>query len=620
VAPLADRPAVDNAFHAGLGEVWARGRSYLQSDAPKDDSVVPATRTRENRANECGILRDSVTFFPTMITRPNAIQTVGPVRRINAISRFAIAASAICAIAVFVSTLYGAYLFFSPVPFWDQWNGYIAFYTGIKNGNIALWWTQLNEHRIIFSRILFFIDIEVFGGLNAFTVICNLILLGLLAWTLWRESKASWSAILLTALLFSWAQFENIIWGFESQCIAVYWFAFLAFSQISRKDMRNVRTAMTIALCVASTFTMGNGIAAFGAALFQALILRRPFREWIAYGVAGVMTGLIYFHDYTKIELPIDPSVAHTPLAQAKFFTAFLGNPFAFLLNYATVPSEIIGCVVFTALCVLTLYVLLKSEITPYRSFLLACLAMVMISIAGATHARWVLGISGALASRYVTPTLIVYALFLLLAYDVAEIRQRYIINLGAIALIVVISFTQLWIFKQDRSYIYERKLALLGQKIGLDHTDLDSKIFPGSAHQILINYIKEANDYQIGLWGSGWLHDAGLVRFDPTNVAEDQCVGYVDSIGSDSVGRIASGWVISKKNAQSPILVLLVDEDNRTVGYGVTGALRPDVHGRVENAPTDAGWVGFAAPDAKVLHPYALVGGKFCPFGFSRS
>ncbi|MGD4365427.1 hypothetical protein QT713_22860, partial [Xanthomonas citri pv. citri] len=42
---------------------------------------------------------------------------------------------------------------FSPVPFWDMWDGGLGFYVR-QMTDVSQWWAQHNEHRIVLSRIL----------------------------------------------------------------------------------------------------------------------------------------------------------------------------------------------------------------------------------------------------------------------------------------------------------------------------------------------------------------------------------------------------------------------------------------------------------------------------------
>ena len=40
----------------------------------------------------------------------------------------------------------GAILSYSPVPYWDMWDGALYFFMQVQDGDHAAWWAQHNEH------------------------------------------------------------------------------------------------------------------------------------------------------------------------------------------------------------------------------------------------------------------------------------------------------------------------------------------------------------------------------------------------------------------------------------------------------------------------------------------
>lgn len=65
---------------------------------------------------------------------------------------------------------------YTPVPFWDMWEGLFNFYLLVQSGDTSVWWAQHNEHRIVLSRLLFWLDIAVFRGAGLFLIIMNYVL------------------------------------------------------------------------------------------------------------------------------------------------------------------------------------------------------------------------------------------------------------------------------------------------------------------------------------------------------------------------------------------------------------------------------------------------------------
>lgn len=526
--------------------------------------------------------------------------------------------AAILAAFIVATSVYGGYHYFSPIPYWDQWDGYIGFYKALEDGQYGFFWSQHMEHRIVFSRILFLLDIVVFGGRNAFTVAMNYVLLLAVAGVIWREyahgksiPQSPWViGGLVVGFLFAWCQSENLKWGFQSQGIAVYLFAFLAFAVYSRPEHPVRRLTLAILFSLLAVISMGNGVATFAILIGQAILLRRSWREWAAILVAGIVSATVYFRNYHKPTLPIEPSVAHMALVRPRFFAIFLGSPIRNNLELCA----FIGLCFFAIALLLIGKLYFRREVTPYRAFLAAIIGMVVVSAVGASNGRWMQGLAAAVSSRYTTPVLMGYAALSLLALDVAKTRFA---RVGAL-LVPLIILTVVARFQPnsyaDAGYLYNWKLAVLGQKIGLDHPQFESAIYPlDGLDRFRANADFAAAD-NIGPYGRGWLHDAGIVKFDPMLVNAGLCEGFIESQSADTMGLIAHGWAVARRFKEPSLLIVLVDANGQTLGYGVTGQARADVARSIHGAPDDSGWIGFAKTGVQPLHAYAYVGGKFCP------
>jgi hypothetical protein len=103
----------------------------------------------------------------------------------------------------------------SPVPISDQWPNLL-----FSRGQVFSPWlfSQLNEHRLVFPRLIFAVDTFAFDETNRFNLFCSvafqLVLAALLAGAVHRSSKRSlvgtvWIAGIVLAVLFSAIQYEN---------------------------------------------------------------------------------------------------------------------------------------------------------------------------------------------------------------------------------------------------------------------------------------------------------------------------------------------------------------------------------------------------------------------------
>lgn len=122
-----------------------------------------------------------------------------------------------------VVSVIGGIRLYSPVPYWDMWDGYLGFYVKASSGDWSAWWVQHNEHRIVLSRILFWLDLSLFAGRGIFLIISNYLLLAFICWLFIRiyidvcRVKFKWFCYFLIAWLFFWLQKENLVWSFQSQ-------------------------------------------------------------------------------------------------------------------------------------------------------------------------------------------------------------------------------------------------------------------------------------------------------------------------------------------------------------------------------------------------------------------
>lgn len=477
------------------------------------------------------------------------------------------------------------------------------------------------EHRIVFSRVLFWLDITIFQGMSIFTVAMNYALIAAIGFVFWHkyrfERTNSYSKQLIAGLIFGylflWCQYSNLLWGFQTQVFAVYLFSFIAFANYSRPGNHKYRLFICVAFAILATLSMGNGIAAFGVMVAQSLLQRRPWRESALLMVLGAATAALYFHHFSKPQLPVALEATHVHLIRVKFFAIFLGN----IIYETTQRLWVCGVLGFAFLAIgsVTIGVIaLKNQMSPYRSFLAAVFGMTIISAAGATNSRWMFGLLYAASSRYVTPVLPGYVAIFLLLLDVLPTRanQNIVAFFSLILLSSIASFQLRALGNTD--YRYPPKLAVLGQKIGLDHPDYDALLFSRQDHDRFLENATFAASAGIGPYGRGWLHDAGVIKFDSKRIDASLCSGFLESSTPDAVGLVAHGWAAPNRETNASTLIVLVDSDNNTVGYGVTGARRSDVAKSVKGARQDSGWTGFAKKIAGPLSAYAYTDGKFCP------
>ena len=180
----------------------------------------------------------------------------------------------LCGLIVMTSII-GGVISFSPVPYWDMWDGYIDFYSKVLAGDYSAWWAPHNEHRIVLSRLFFWGDIRWFGGLSYSLIVINYLLAaaGCIVFVqflneafkpLPNKSTRPFFMCVLVGWLFCWSQHENFTVGFQSQFFMAQLLPLCAFYFIYK--MSSAPEKSTQYFVIASIFgvlaagTMANGI------------------------------------------------------------------------------------------------------------------------------------------------------------------------------------------------------------------------------------------------------------------------------------------------------------------------------------------------------------------------
>jgi hypothetical protein len=531
--------------------------------------------------------------------------------------------AAIVGVLVLISTLYGVYRFYSPVPFWDEWDDHLGFYRAVtEQGGWTPWLTPHMEHRVVTSRLLFWLDVRYLGGNHILLLVVEQVLLAAMVMLVWQSysrgrahaAPLTWIIGIAGAFMFSWSQAEALRWGYAVQIILVYFFALWACAEYARFDLPVIRRFVTgFPLAACAELSMANGIAAPFALALISILGRRPVREIIVSLALACAFAVPYFIGFVTPHL--DSTVTGSPLAaMAKFVVVFIGNPFYMARSSATL-SGVLGAAGLLSAAGLTSYLYFSRNITAYRAFLIAAYAFMFVSDLAAMRGRYMTGPLAPLSSRYATGSLIGWVALLLLAYDTLPRPAWRSATLGVgVGLAGALALGQL--HARDGNYhLYQWKLGVLSQKIGLDHPEFSGLFYPPSAHERFIDMANYAAAHELGVYGQPWLRDAGVVKYDPSQRGDGLCTGFLDTVAADGIGLVVTGWA-SAPAQRGDILVVLAGPDDSTVGYGIVGQPRPDVRKVLPKARADAGWTGFAHGTARQLTAYAYVNGKFCRLG----
>lgn len=528
-------------------------------------------------------------------------------------------------LVVALTSVAGVVLNYSPVPYWDQWGGSVAWYMEANRDWWPAFWSLNNEHRLLFSRLIFYPDMRWFGGVNVLSLISNIVVCGLMALSLWRaaifrsgmctEARLAIAGIVL-AFCFSWMQSENFTWAFQNQWFAVGMFAILAFHAIALSSANGYSRGWFVAgifAALASAFSMANGNLSWPVLFLLMGYYRFPFRYFIVGALAAVVEVFLYFHhaDGATGSIPhgtLQWVLQHDPIGLMWYVVAYLGSPIYYSFSsFGLAASAGLAVIVGTALGVWYAYRTRGLKAMP----LLAMAVFMCLTSLATGIGRLTLGLENVFQSRYATGGLLAWAAILL--FWVVNVQQKALrrgmytcIGIGLVSIIMV----QPKSLTRNSDVLYQRLVAGLAMR---------DEIFDAR--------------YMHLLWDAGpngdWIkpivlaakkESISILRPDAIGydsppghiVSTSTCRGsYDDAKPTETAGWWrAEGWVYADSGQAQTVAV--TDATGKTIGSGLIGSFRPDAAAAVGSRNKRLGWVAFyrGASDIRV---YAKTGGGYC-------
>jgi hypothetical protein len=546
-----------------------------------------------------------------------------------------------------LTILAAAYLMwvsYSVVPGWDEWTPIHDLATSQHPLPISWLWSQHNEHRIPFYRILLLADFRLFHGKHWVFFVAmfavQLAFLGLLAWllrvigglqgVLWRTGVG-----LAAYCLFCPSQWENFSWAFQISFLLPGFFVGVGLVSLLLHE-RSPRTsssgwgylAFSILAGSAATYSNANGVIAWPVLIVAAVALRVRFRVIVAYMAAGFLLVISYLHGYTSPGYHGSPLESlHHPLVIAEYVAKYFGGSWAH--HYRPSIAVIIGIAGIALGLGLALRVLAMRNQRPPLPIALVGLMFFSLGTAFVTAlGRMNFGTDQAFSSRYQTFSLLFwFSLGMLLMSFLTEKGWRIAVTLllAIIALMMLSSAGQYrFPLQAARSRAWITDVA--GSAFLADVRDPKSatELFPPGPDWVWddVRYLQQ---HQLSVFSSGLNSGLGqpLVTTDHAG-SQSTCLGNVDLIesvtGPDSDAWHIAGWAVDPQS-RKPVRRVIAAVDGRIEGFGVVGLARPDVRRALRTRRAlDSGWSGFLRSAGKtMIDVYGVVDAsneKLCRIG----
>lgn len=241
---------------------------------------------------------------------------------------------------------------------------------------LEIWFTPHNEHRIVFTRLIFWlVGSTDNGAVDIYKVLFlgNLALVGLASifYRVIGQMQQSWIyAFAISCMLFQMQYFENTFFGMAAvQNLGIYFWLGLSFWKLTQVPKQPKQLVWAFIWACFATFTSGNGLVVFPAGIFILWFLEAK-KKIIPWGIYGaIITGLYLHH------LPHQNNINNF----VQLFEGSMGYLGGFVgTNVSTQLPILIGVLMFVVGVMLNLNLVfveqvpLKVRSKPIQVFLLA--------------------------------------------------------------------------------------------------------------------------------------------------------------------------------------------------------------------------------------------------------
>lgn len=338
------------------------------------------------------------------------------------------------------------------VPFWDEW-GFVPLIDKFYNNTLSFndLFAQNNEHRELFARVIMFVSMYFthYDTVAEMYISCGIISLTLLIlFILYKQGFGLSLASLIgfipvSWLLFDFRQFDNILMGWT---IHIYLAVFgLVLAIFSLKNTKKIDGMFILAILggIISSFSFLTGLVVWPLG-FLLIFVSKANKVLLGalWGLAGIATSFLYFHNWVKpgqtpsilysLENPLN-AIAYMFIYVGSFFGMHIHNdlhiggatiPGAQLLSLFVLVSFFSGVLIVLAI-IISIGLIIKNGLLEETSEWIALIAFSFASAIITTIGRAGFGLDQALASRYVTLSLLAIIGLYLIALKLNSIKNK---------------------------------------------------------------------------------------------------------------------------------------------------------------------------------------------------
>ncbi|MFJ3052110.1 hypothetical protein [Pseudomonas nitroreducens] len=522
-------------------------------------------------------------------------------------------------VIIVVLSIIGGIRSFTPVPVWDMWGPFVGAYKLSDPGGLSGLFSLHNEHRIIISRLLFWVDVYLFRGSTIFLITLNYTLAATAAWTLAliaRESSVykqdrstSLTLVLLaTSLCFAWMQRENFTWAFQSQFFAAQLIPLVALYLLYKAAQPSANSnSYYWSACIAGILcagTMANGVIAL--ALMAVVSFVFGMRRWqsVVLIALSAAVSLAYFHNFHTpgSHGSLSKTLIHQPLDALHYVMLYIGSPAYFITGNSLVATWA------------GLFILLSSIFFSVQTFrhrrhdyliilLLTYLLYIGGSALGTAGGRLVFGLDQALSSRYTTPAIMAWATLAIIFFHYFHDHKKFTFKAFAVLLMLSLVPQQWTALRNKEADSHQKLVAALAAELQVRDEKQIKYIFPSADYVLKASDVPSRLNYTI--FGDSRIRDAReeiTTQASSQLIATPRCQGHLDRIeevaGAPDYLSV-HGWIFNPMNATIPTTVRILDKRGVIVGRVLTGLPRNDVSKKISRKARYSGFDGYLTQSA---------------------
>lgn len=541
-----------------------------------------------------------------------------------------------------VPMIYGAYLvrhYGVEVPTLDDWEMaplIVQAHTGqLKFADI---FAQQQEARTVLPKLIFVLSAmrghwDVRDLMMLSVISCGLTAAGI--FILLRRADLGPAAVaicfwLIVLTIFSPAQFE--LWIFASGFPSFLPAFFLVVALVALGTLRStpVKFFACAMLAAASSFTLANGLLAWGLTFPTLLLAQRPsrWRSWLALWLgACAICAAIYFRGYERPPYHPPFAPAAPPLEYASFILEFLGGGLTYSFRHYAAAATIFGVLQPLLYLLALAYTAQRVRDKVFLARIIPWFALGLYSIGSAcltALGRIPYGASYARSSRYVTFSLyLTVAVIALVAIIGREILASHPSNRSRIwvfvtSIVLVIAYLVPYKTCAANALFFLRALSRkdrLARAAVLFNATLDTKdLIKKTVYPVSGPVMQRADALdQLNLIRPRLLRTNHLSAMPHEAVDENHPSGFCETVapvGQESYR--ASGWATLNAKGRPADCVLIAYQDphdHEWIALTISDSfeMRPDVVKRFRNI--DQLWSGWSAtflrnafpPDARL-------------------